>query len=252
LPHSPLTHEDTQTLKSIGSLLDVLPDLPHIQELRTIVLALEDQVALKPDEIAPTFFLEQRPAATGTKYLSDLDKHIQKKNVLNISYLPFKNPDGSPSDAPIQRIIHPYFLKEYQRYWYLFGWSEDLQQVVNYALGRIQKIEIVRERSFIPSSFDPKSYFDDIIGVTKLENQVVEIYKIRVNDQIAPYWRSRPLHHSQQVLNDHVFQFKLRWNYEWQNCILYYGKNVEVLEPKWFRDSISQILNDAAKQYVHG
>jgi predicted DNA-binding transcriptional regulator YafY len=157
-------------------------------------------------------------------------------------------------DKPALKIqVHPYFLKEYERYWHLFAWNDEKQCIENYPLDRIQHIKVATGVVFRKPTIEPSTYFEDIIGVTRFENSGVETYRIWVNPIIAAYWRNRKLHASQvekeNVNNGFVFEFKLRWNFEWQNKILYYGKNVEVLEPIKFRNDIQTILKQALTLY---
>jgi predicted DNA-binding transcriptional regulator YafY len=68
------------------------------------------------------------------------------------------------------------------------------------------------------------------------------------------YWEHRPLHHSQKCMEEtedySIFELQLRWNYEWQNLILNYGKNIEILEPSAFRQQIQQILQESLNRYL--
>jgi predicted DNA-binding transcriptional regulator YafY len=92
-----------------------------------------------------------------------------------------------------------------------------------------------------------------VIGVTKYEEQKPQLYRIRVSNKIAPYWKNRKLHTSQTCGAENekgvIFEFKLRYNREWRNLILYYGRNVEVLEPIEFRNHIQQILKETLGLY---
>jgi predicted DNA-binding transcriptional regulator YafY len=149
--------------------------------------------------------------------------------------------------------LHPYFLKEWQRYWYIFGWNDAEKKIRNYELDRIVSVKKASGYLFRPPEMNFNTYFDDIVGVTRIDNQPLQLYRIQVSKEIAPYWQNRPLHLSQtrvaETTEGVIFEFKLRWNYEWQNLILYYGRNVVVLEPIEFRNNIQQILKETLALY---
>jgi predicted DNA-binding transcriptional regulator YafY len=253
LTKNPLKTKDAQKLQQILKLLDQMKGLPQIEDLRAIVKTLEQKANLKAGETQQTILLDHRPMSSGFEWLQILQAHIEQKKVLEIHYQPFAMPNGEPVPPDFKVVLHPYFLKEYQRYWHLFGWNEATKTVQNYALDRVTKVEIVPNAFFKKPLVEPANYFDDIIGVTRFEQSPLETYVIRAHKDIARYWKNRKLHASQKVtaeLENHtIFEFKLRWNFEWQNLILYYGKHVTVLEPMKFRQEIQTILKEALGSY---
>lgn len=246
LSKTTLKLKDVQKLKQILKLLTQLKGLPLAEDLRAIV------EHLKSEDAQSILFLDHKPMSIGTGFLGQLEQHIQKKEVIEIWYRHFKLPDDTPA---LKYTVHPYFLKEYERYWHLFGWNEQKQQLENYPLDRIKKINVASGILYrkLDANIQLNTFFNDLIGVTRLTGVDVEKYRIWANQTIAPYWRNRPLHRSQvekEPWNDGViFEFELRWNYEWQNKILYYGMNVMVLEPKLFRNKIQNVLKKALALY---
>jgi predicted DNA-binding transcriptional regulator YafY len=254
LTQNPLKSEDLQKIKKALTILKQVEGLSQTDELTAFIVMIESQTNLKTIDNQSIVLLDHRPSSNGIRWISKLEKFIEDKTVLEIVYRPY--PQDALDHARIQGekvYFHPYFLKESQRYWYLFGLNQGTQTIQNYGLDRIVSVEAASGFVFRPALFPFKTYFDDVIGVTKFENHEPQLYRIRVSKTIAPYWRNRPLHASQTEVSetaDHVFfKFKLRWNYEWQNLILYYGKNVEVLEPIEFRMSIQQILKESLALY---
>ncbi|MEY4937987.1 MAG: hypothetical protein RIS64_4346 [Bacteroidota bacterium] len=254
LTKNPLKSEHLQKVKTALTILKQVEGLPQTDELTALIAMVESQTNLKTVDNQPIVLLDHRPSSDGIRWISKLYKWIEEKTVLELVYRPY------PQDAlDYERIqgkkvyFHPYFLKESQRYWYLFGLNQVTQTIQNYELDRIVSVKAASGFVFCPARFPFKTYFDDVIGVTKFGNYELQLYRIRVSKAIAPYWKSRKLHASQtwgeEAENGVIFEFKLRWNYEWQNLILHYGKNVEVLEPIAFRMSIQQILKDTLALY---
>ena len=253
-----LNELDLVKIKSALAVLQQYQELPQMQAVSDLILKMEWHLEKSQYPTKNIVFFEQKTLAKGLQWLRVIYQYVLDKMVIKMFYTPF------PLDeADIQRcadnkgviIFHPYFLKEYKNLWYVFGLNHHTQQVENYALDRIAQIEwmpnmFYRENVFI----DSQTYFNDIVGVTKWSNFPAELFTLRVNPIIAPYWKNRPLHDSQVVLEDTpqytTFRFNLRWNYEWQNLIVSYGAHISVLEPLWFKENISTIHQKAAALHL--
>lgn len=123
---------------------------------------------------------------------------IRDKLVLKFTYAPY----GKPKRA---LIFHPHYLKEYNLRWFVFGLviDEDGKQYTsnNCALDRIEGEVMVAEGEYIPSTIDYSTYFDDIVGVTRLRGHQKEIIEIEAKDYYT-YMRilTKRLHKSQKVV----------------------------------------------------
>jgi predicted DNA-binding transcriptional regulator YafY len=246
--------EDVQKLKTALAILKQVEGFPQTGDFTALIATIESQTNLRTVDNQPIVLLDHRPSSQGIRWIDKLCQFIEKKVVLEIVYRPFREDKLDQARLQGEKVyLHPYFLKESQRYWYLFGWNEQNQKIENYELARIMSVKAASGYGFRPAQMDLSAYFDDIYGVTKFEKEEMQLYRLRVSKTIAPYWKTRCLHTSQkEVMEDEkgvIFEFKLRWNYEWQNLILHYGKNVEVLEPIGFRMSIQQILKESLALY---
>ena len=76
---------------------------------------------------------------------------------------------------------------------------------------------------------------------------------IKVYFNQAKYFRSLPLHWSQQEIKStdeySVFEYHIRPTYEFEQEILSHGADVEVLEPAWFRDKLINRVKELAWRY---
>lgn len=124
---------------------------------------------------------------------------IRDKQVLKFTYAPYAKPERT-------FIFHPHYLKEYNSRWFVFGLAiegEGKQYPSNNcALDRIvSEIEKVEKVKYIPSSVDYSTYFDDIVGVTRLKGYQKEIIEIEAKD-LYTYMRilTKRLHKNQKVL----------------------------------------------------
>jgi predicted DNA-binding transcriptional regulator YafY len=141
-------------------------------------------------------------------------------------------------------VLHPYFLKQYNNRWYVFGKNDVSQFVMNLALDRITTIQESKKK-FIPNkSIDFNEYFEDIVGVTLSNEGVVQNIVLKVSNLLFPYIQTKPIHGSQKVKEQGasytVISLDLIPNYELESLILSYGEGVEILKPKSFRDKIKK------------
>ena len=110
---------------------------------------------------------------------------------------------------------------------------------------------MIRYIDNIDIDFD--AYFDDYIGVTKTIGKEKEIIKLKFMYPRADYIKTKPLHLSQRIISDSktelVIILDLIINKEFEAKILEFGKDIEVIEPQWFRNEISEILSLSCSKY---
>jgi predicted DNA-binding transcriptional regulator YafY len=101
---NPLKPKDAQKLHQILKLLDQMKGLPQIEDLRVIVKTLEQQANLQSGDVAPTMFLDHKPMSKGILLLGALEKHIEKKEVIEMEYRPFYLSEDKPA---LKMKLHP-------------------------------------------------------------------------------------------------------------------------------------------------
>jgi predicted DNA-binding transcriptional regulator YafY len=168
--------------------------------------------------------------------------------VLTISYQPFEN--DSPSDV----VIHPYFLKQYNNRWFLFGHNPEKQKYDwNLAIDRIISMKETKGKYQKNNKIDWQEYFEDIIGVTKPVDAFLENVVLHFKGKTGKYMETKPLHGSQKSkwLNDVTLEVNLQLiiNYELERLILSYANNVSVIHPLSLANVIQNRLEEALKQY---
>ena len=102
-------------------------------------------------------------------------------------------------------------------------------------------------------AFGIVSWFRDIVGVTVLEEVPKQEVIIRVSPIQARYLETKPLHHSQRVIQRDPgfvdFAYSLQPNYELEAVLLGLGEQVEILSPPELRKRIEARLKKALAQY---
>ena len=183
-------------------------------------------------------------------YITPLYEAISAEKPLLITYHSFKHPRANTF------VFSPYVLKEFRNRWFVFGRRKGKAEVFNLALDRIQSIEPAPQDSeYIPiGKFNPETYFNDLIGVTKDRAMKPQKVRFRAAAGQVPYIRTKPLHKSQMVVEidedgNGVFQLEVILNYELEKDFLGFGESIQVLSPKSLRDSVAKRLRAAAKNY---
>ncbi len=116
----------------------------------------EDKLGRKKN-ITPVIGYEKNPFLTGLENLSVLYNNIVNKQVLKISYQPF-------SQEKKVYLMHPYYLKQYNNRWFLFGITEqDKEHLTNLPLDRIINIEPINILYIPNTKYDFEEYFDDVV-----------------------------------------------------------------------------------------
>ena len=242
-----LNTDDKHALAAAVNLLSQFVDATHFEDIKAILLRIE--CFIDSDQKKELIQFEQNDYS-GISWIKPLLAAVQQQKTVNLTYRAFT------SNVAEQRIIHPYFLKEYRNRWYVFGWDERHDGISNAALDRIEELKFSL-RPFRPQAqdFSPIAFFKDTVGVTVLKDMSVEHIVLKVAAETAPYLMTKPLHSSQHIVKSEesftIFSIKAIINYELRAEIRRFGMAVEVLEPAHFRaslrDEFSLLLNAYAK-----
>ena len=208
------------------------------------VTNFEDKLGRRKNT-TPVIGYEKNPFLHGLEHLSVLYNYIVNKQVLKITYQHFVH-------GEMVHFIHPYYLKQYNNRWFLFGITErDKSLLTNLPIDRIIKIEPVHI-AFIPNStFDFEEYFDDVVGVSVPRTGNPERIVLRFEKKRYPYIVTKPLHPSQAELDKDkcIIQLNVFQTPELESLILSYGDQVEVLEPVSLREIVRKRANNMIKKY---
>ena len=134
--------------------------------------------------------------------------------------------------------------------WFLFGKSDNYETITNLALDRIESIDIVN-KEYINSDIDFNEYFEDIIGVTIPNENVLNIV-LKGDKTLIPYITTKPLHGSQIIYgtdNNFEVHLKLIPNYELETMILSFGEKIRVLEPIILVEKLKERINKMKNNY---
>ena len=226
-----LSAEEVEKLHEVRSLLQGLRGMVRMDWLDQMT-ARFDQRAIGASHPIASF--EDGTEGDAKHFLSLFDA-IAHKQVMTIEYQRF----GLDSK---ERIIYPYYLKQYRRRWYLFATILDHAFITCFSLDRILSIARNDDVAFQESGVDFNHYFDDIVGVSHPDNGVVEHIVLKGDRWVEDYLRTLPIHPLQQLesLGDEGCRVTMdvMINNELIQELAFYGDHLRVESPKRLRDKM--------------
>lgn len=115
------------------------------------------------------------------------------------------------------------------------------------------EVEILPDTFKIPEGLDAKAWFQSLYGIRKYDDMKPQQVLLKVYGKQVCYFRSLPLHSSQEEIETHrdhsVFAYNLAPDYDFKQDILSFGDTIEVLEPDQLRECISMTINKLKELY---
>jgi len=242
----PLNEREAQQLKESLMTLSRFKGLPQFEWVEEMKARLEVNFRLKNQDKVIEF--EENQYLTGKEHIGALYDAITTKQVLSIKYHPFKREES------IQIVLHPYFLKQYNNRWFLFGKTSDAKNITTVALDRIENIQPVHEVFLSNAEIDFEEYFEDVVGVSVPFDDNVEKVILKISAESWPYVKTKPIHGSQKVKeqtsNYTCVELQVIPNFELEALILSHGERIEVISPETLRQRIKQRIFNLNEKYI--
>ena len=246
----PLTENDLSLMSEAVGVLKQLSGFSALSGMEDIVGRLEDQVSVVRHEKTPVIYFENNERLVGLNHVAPLYQAIDSKTPVELTYQSFT------ATRPRTFVFSPYVLKEYRNRWFVYGRRLRYASLQNLALDRIIGIKPApKDAVFIEDpEFDPKTFFEDVIGVTKAPTDEPHIVTFWASPEQVPYITTKPLHKSQRILKVNpdgsaVFEIKVVLNYELEREFISFFSGVKVLSPRLLVNHVSRKLKDAADMY---
>lgn len=247
ITNTPLSEQDLRTMSEAVEVLRQFKGFSYFTEMSNIVSRLEDHVTSAKTETTPVIDFEKNDNLQGLDYLDTLYQAIVNQQALLIGYRSFR------AKSAQNMVVHPYLLKEYRNRWFLFGRQNGT--LVNLALDRMLSIEEASGVSFLPNDlFEPETFFDDVVGVSKNKGMSPSKVTFWVDAANAPYVQTKPIHHSQTVVEAHVngsttFQIEVVITPELTRELLGFADALKVVSPRSLVDELAKKLEKASRRY---
>lgn len=147
-------------------------------------LAIDNQL-LGNETIAHRVVFEDTPG--GMEYMPIVIHALSERRKIRLTYASISH--GFQSDI----IVEPYFIKERLRRWYIIGKAEDAEKVEIFAFDRIESLTLLDGHFDFPSDINPKTYFDEVIGILlddeyDCERVVLRLYNKQAENHSCSYF----------------------------------------------------------------
>ena len=233
----------TQTLRLLRRFKG-MPQFNWVDEIAERIGA-----SLKLDETTDEIVgFDENLDLEGMENFTPLFNAIVEKQPLKLTYQSFKQ------DSEETITVHPYYLKQYNKRWFLIAWNDEFNFMANYAFDRIKGIENA-DVAYKPTDVNWLDYFDEMIGVSKDTRTEPQKVLLWVSNASWPYVKTKPLHGATQRLvnmdeTGAYITIEVYLNYELEQQIMSFGENMKVIEPVELKERIKKRLGGAILNYV--
>ncbi len=190
----PLTDQDLGKLTEVVEILRQFKGFSHFNELNGMVQRLEDRIHTVKTKQAPIIDLEKNDGLKGLEFIDVIYQAILKKKAINLTYQSFKAREANTF------TFLPYFLKEYRNRWFVLGTKSSSQPIMNLALDRISAVTECADKYVENESLNLAQYYEHVVGVTVNNQEPPEDVVLFINQENAPYVLTKPIHHSQELV----------------------------------------------------
>ena len=200
---------------------------------------------IESKSIKERIILEDVPS--GREYLDQIIEAMKQNRCINIEYHNYYRNDIR------KHKLMPLFVKLFHQRWYAIcrDCHENTERI--YSLDRVQKLDLLDETFEYPENFSPEEYLEGCFGIFKSYDIEIEHVVIKVSNIKSNYLRALPLHHTQKEIETtkeySKFTFWLRPTHDFEEELLKYGGNIEVLEPQWFRNNMAKLIASMNDKY---
>ena len=237
-----LTQEEVDNLMQVRNLLQGFKGMPQFGWIDQMMTRLDQNIIGKQKEVA----CFEGGTKKDKEYLMLLFNAIINRQVLDVKYWPhFQDSEDI--------TLHPYYLKQYWRRWYLFAKREGGKDVEVFSLDCMESVKENKSIKYKGTKTSFKKYFKNMVGVTMPPEPTVEHIELWVDASLMPYLFAMPIHESQTLVphddSSCIISLDVMINYELVQELMFYADRLVVKSPAYFRDSMKERLEECRKSY---
>lgn len=184
-----LTKEEESLLSEVINTIGQFEGVPNFEWLD----ALQEQLGTKNHRQIISF--SSAVKLKNSNLLASLYDAVSNEQVISVIYKRFEDENADTL------IVHPYYLKEYNKRWYLVCYDEVRNFICTLALDRFEDFTPMPEKKLVPMTAEVEHRFDNSIGITVLDNQEPEHVVFWTSDKESNYIETKKMHHSQGTLD---------------------------------------------------
>jgi predicted DNA-binding transcriptional regulator YafY len=246
----PINNADVEKMKEIVGVLKQFNGFSYFEEMSDMIAKLENNLYKSTQQSRNCIQFESNTLLKGLEHINPLYQAILNQRTLLIEYKSFKALQSQ------QSIYYPYLLKEYRNRWFIICKPKKGITLVTLALDRIIEFqELPNEKFVVHKGVDFDIYYNDLLGVTKSEKDRAHKVVLEVDNYNAPYVLTKPLHHTQTVLQEKEHSIVIRIdvvpNFELEREILGFGECMKVLAPRFLASRIKKRFTNSVARYTN-
>jgi predicted DNA-binding transcriptional regulator YafY len=200
--------------------------------------------ALNISERLSDYIHFEKRVAKGTELLYGVLHSIKNKKKITFTH-------QKHWEAPTQRTVEPYGLKEFNNRWYILANDLIDNKIKTFGLDRITDFNITNTSFQYPTSFNVKEYFKHCFGI--MSNNEIKPQEVILSFEPyqGKYIKDLPLHASQKLLIDDEDEVRVKLliqiTVDFEMEIMKFGQTVKVIEPQ----SLIETILDAHKKAIN-
>lgn len=240
----PLDDDGMAKLAQTIAILSRFEGLPNFEWVDEFIDHFRSSLNIPTTKDTVVLF-DENPFTRNRSYFSLLFSAIVSQQALRIKYKPY-------GKDVVECDFHPYFIKQFNNRWFLFGCVDKYDNLTNFPFDRIKSIGPANVPYKPNTIYDFKDLFEDIVGVSHIFDEPEIIY-LSVSNSLYDYIETKPLISTQKVVSrdeDHVIiEIKTVINHELIQLLLSYGSGITVLQPQSLADSVKEEISKSLKNY---
>lgn len=247
--HLPFKDEELAKLTQVLLMLNKYDGLPQMDWVYEMLERFKVSTNIETNFCSVVGF-DESEYLVGREYYTPILNAITQKTALEVTYQNFKR------GIIFTALVYPYYLKQYNKRWFLLAWNDRYDCLSTFALDRIVNLEVSEAPYRENNAIDFNEYFDDLVGVSKAPDNKVQKIKLRLAPDVWPYVHTKPIHSTQKRINEEcdprntVIQIEVQPNFELEQLLISYGEGLEVLEPQWLRDKMRNRIQAMLSNYT--
>lgn len=249
----PLRRQDVLQLRIAIEMLSKGGQLKHFKDLPEVLKKIYRASQKWFTDHAPekSIYFDLLPHYDGAKHLTVLLDAIEQFRTVRFEY------QGFHSNQPKTVVFDPYFLRHYDRRWYVGGRSHEPSEQAFIRVFPLERMttEPVPIGFFHnkPAQYNAETYWKNIYGISVPPDGVIEQVILAFTPIQGQYFLSSPFFEPFEILENSteqlLIQFRLMPNIELEQKICSYGPEIKVLAPESLAEKIKKRLLEAARQY---
>ncbi len=248
----PLSADDVLHLRIAVELLAKVNHLEGFQRLPDVFEKIRRSVRRWVDRKATekAIYFDPLPHYEGGVHLSFFLRAIEDCHRVTFQYQAFH------AAGPKTVVFDPYFLRHYDRRWYVGGFSHDPTEgfIRTFPLERIvgtpEQVGYFHDK---PKDYSPDVYWKHIYGITIPPGKLPEDVELSFTPQQARYFLTTPFFEPFEVLHESekavVVRLRVVPNIDLIRKLGSFGKDVEVQRPASLAQEMVKFHKEALVQY---